>query len=72
MYTKQCLRCENKSFSSASAREWECPYCGKDLAEEKARRANHNINIQSIYRILLQKKGFEVYRQTAYLSSRSN
>ncbi|MFW6008339.1 MAG: hypothetical protein ACOCP8_03645 [archaeon] len=35
MYSKLCIKCKNKSFSSCKRGKWVCPYCRKDLSGVK-------------------------------------
>ena len=35
MVSKKCSNCGKKSYSSSEKGKWECPYCGKDINNEK-------------------------------------
>ncbi|MFW6047649.1 MAG: hypothetical protein ACOCP4_07695 [Candidatus Woesearchaeota archaeon] len=44
MYYKKCTKCDKKSYSSYKEKEWECPYCGENLTNEKARIERRQLN----------------------------
>ncbi|KMJ58920.1 hypothetical protein AB685_07540 [Bacillus sp. LL01] len=43
MYTKVCPTCSQKSFSSCSTFNWECPVCATDLTPQYAAVAGGSV-----------------------------
>ncbi|WP_226682167.1 hypothetical protein [Sutcliffiella horikoshii] len=43
MYTKVCPTCSQKSFSSCSTLDWECPVCATNLTPQYATVAGGSV-----------------------------